>query len=60
MGINIQPPEHMNCSCSLYANKKEVFFLLFLPLFFIGFLNSGPYLIFFVTVNSVVYLNFLV
>ena len=26
MGINIQPPEHMDCSCNSYANTYAVFF----------------------------------
>ena len=49
MGINIQPPEHMNYSYGSYMNqkKKKRFFF-----------NSGSCLIFFLVVNSVVSLNF--
>ena len=54
--INIQPLEHMNCSCSSYANKK--YFPIFFSFFLRVFSNNGPHLIFFLAVNYVVFLNF--
>ena len=38
MGINIQPFEHMKCSCGSYANKKS--FLLLLFFFLAGFFEQ--------------------
>ena len=35
-GINIQPPEHVNCSYNSYANTSTISF--------VGFLKSGPHL----------------
>ena len=54
VGINIQPPEHMKCSCGSYANKKTLL-LLYLFFFFVfffsfpsqAFLSSGPCSFFF-------------
>ena len=65
MGINIQPPEHMDCSCESYAKTYVVFFhglfhnshanvslLFFAILLFQSFLSLGKLFSFFLQIHD--------